>query len=115
MSSGYVSSLFGVHGKTALITGGTRGIGQCMALALAKAGADVVLLQRSLENQETVSQIRELGQQATPVLCDLASKEQVSSIVKSITDSKEEGGLGLTIDILVNCGGIQRRREGSES
>jgi len=109
MSSEYITSLFGIQGKTALVTGGTRGIGQRMALGLAKAGADIVLLQRSLENQETANQIKELGRQATLVLCDLASKEQVSSVVKRITSSKEEGGHGLTIDILVNCGGIQRR------
>lgn len=40
---------------------------------------------------------------------DLASKEQVGKVVQRITSREEEGGLGLKIDILVNCGGIQRR------
>ena len=38
-------SMFDLSGKTALVTGGTRGIGQTMALALAEAGADIILVQ----------------------------------------------------------------------
>ena len=43
--SSYLDSLFGLGGKTALITGATRGIGKSIAVALATAGADVILVQ----------------------------------------------------------------------
>jgi hypothetical protein len=44
-----MASLFSLEGRTALVTGGTRGIGQAMAIALAEAGADVVLVQVRIE------------------------------------------------------------------
>ena len=44
-----VQQLFSLEGQTALVTGGTRGIGQTMAIALAEAGADILLVQVFLE------------------------------------------------------------------
>ncbi|KAJ7646959.1 NAD-binding protein [Roridomyces roridus] len=103
-SNEFLSSLFSLQGRTALVTGGTRGIGQTMALALAKAGADLILVQRNLDNQDTATQAKQLGRQVAVVQCDLADKEQLGGLVQKIT-----GEMGLKFDILVNSGGIQRR------
>ncbi|KAL5499212.1 hypothetical protein ACEPAH_1730 [Sanghuangporus vaninii] len=105
----YLESLFSLQGKVAVLTGGTRGIGQSLALALARAGADIVLIQRDQSNQTTATKIRDVGRKAWIATCDLSSKEQVGSVVKRIVLPESDGGLGLNIDILVNCGGIQRR------
>lgn len=101
MTNSYLESLFSLEGRTALITGATRGIGQAMALALAKSGADIVLVQRSKENTETAKKIEEAGRKATIVVCDLADDKAVKGLVKSVV-SKDEG-LGIDLDIVVNC------------
>lgn len=98
-----VLDLFSLAGRTALITGATRGIGKSLALALAEAGADVVLIQRDTSNTSTRDEIRALGRKATIVAADLAEREQLRGLVKKIITD------GHDISILVNCGGIQRR------
>lgn len=111
MSADYLQSLFSLEGKTALCTGATRGIGASMALALAKAGADIVLVQRSTENQTTANEIRALGRKAEIVVCDLADDKAVKGLIKSVV-SKEDG-LGLDLDIVVNCKSIHPGDSGS--
>ncbi|KAL4798696.1 hypothetical protein BDV19DRAFT_396573 [Aspergillus venezuelensis] len=97
------TNLFSLTGRTALVTGGTRGIGQAMALALAEAGADIVLIQRDTSNQSTKRQIEALGRKATIYTADLASQKEISTLVSRVTSD------GHDIDILLNCAGIQRR------
>lgn len=74
-----------------------------MAVALAKAGADIVLVQRSTENKKTAQKIEQAGQKATIVVCDLADNAAVKGLIKKVVGKSEEGGLGLTLDIVVNC------------
>lgn len=86
------------------ITGATRGIGSRMALALAKAGADIILVQRNTSNTSTRDAIVAAGRKADIVVCDLGDAAAVGKLIPHVT--KE---LGRTLDIVVNCGGIQRR------
>ncbi|KAF1948418.1 NAD(P)-binding protein [Byssothecium circinans] len=98
-----VQELFSLEGQTALVTGGTRGIGQAMAIALAEAGADILLVQRDTTNQTTKQAIEKLNRKATIYTCDLSSPSSVSALTPKILAD------GHRIHILLNCGGIQKR------
>jgi 2-deoxy-D-gluconate 3-dehydrogenase len=99
-----VLELFSLDGRTALITGASRGIGQALAVALAEAGSDIVLIQRpGSKDTTTKDEVEKLGRKATIFYADLAETNDLKGLVKKITDA------GHDIDILVNCGGIQRR------
>ncbi|PYH47373.1 2-deoxy-D-gluconate 3-dehydrogenase [Aspergillus saccharolyticus JOP 1030-1] len=95
--------LFSLPNSTALVTGGTRGIGQQMALALAEAGSDIILVQRDTTNQTTKTLIESLNRKATIYTADLSNREDVTTLVPRILAD------GHDITILVNCAGIQRR------
>ncbi|KAK4506885.1 hypothetical protein PRZ48_000618 [Zasmidium cellare] len=98
-----VQQLFSLEGQTALVTGGTRGIGQAMAIALAEAGADVLLVQRNDSNQETKQAIEKLGRKAQIYTADLASNDSMKALLPKVLND------GHKVHILLNCGGIQRR------
>jgi len=99
---------FRLDGKVALVTGTSRGLGQAAAVALAEAGADVALLDRSLA-QETAEKITALGRRVHLVRLDLvaAKPEELDAAVQSVVDA-----LG-RIDILVNNAGFQMARRES--
>lgn len=104
----YLEKLFSLHGHVAVITGGTRGIGQAMALSLAGAGADIILVQRNESNLETKHKIEALGRKAFVYTADLADQESVGGLAAKIL------GDGHDVDILVTCAGIQRRHPAHE-
>ncbi|KAF4951458.1 hypothetical protein FSARC_12913 [Fusarium sarcochroum] len=93
--------LFSLKGKTALVTGGSRGIGAAIALALADAGAAVCIAQRDISNTKTAEAIRAKGARAEIISCELGNMEAVKDIFQQALDV-----MGGQIDILVNCGGI---------
>ncbi|MFD8493100.1 SDR family NAD(P)-dependent oxidoreductase [Amycolatopsis sp. NPDC059657] len=95
-----VSDLFGLAGKTALVTGASRGIGRAIALGYAEAGADVALLARSTcALEKLAAEIEELGRRAVILTCDVADRDQVH---RAVTTALAEFG---RIDILVNNAG----------
>jgi 2-dehydro-3-deoxy-D-gluconate 5-dehydrogenase len=96
-------TLFDLTGKVAAITGATRGIGRSMAIALAEAGADIALLQRTPEQTDVKEEIEQLGRKCSIISCNLENKEEVISAIPNVISTFGK------IDILVNNAGIQRR------
>ncbi len=80
-------SLFDLTGKKALVTGGAVGIGRGCALALARAGADVAILDiDELTGPITADELKGLGHRAMFVQCDVTVKDQVQEAVRLVTD-----------------------------
>jgi 3-oxoacyl-[acyl-carrier protein] reductase len=97
--------MFDLAGKTALVTGGSRGLGRAIALALAGQGADLAINYRGNAEaaKEVADRIAALGRRAVTIQGDTsAGRESCEEIVKAAID-----GLG-SIDILVNNAGITR-------
>ena len=93
-------------GRVALITGGNRGIGRAVALALAAAGADIAINYHNRESEagQVRSQVENLGRRCVTVRADVSVAAEVSRMVKAV-----ERELG-AITILVNNAGIARPR-----
>ncbi len=97
-----VQDLFRLNGRTALITGGGRGIGKFIATGLAEAGADLIIASRKLKNLESAAAelTKAFGIRVLPVACDLGSEKDIENLV--VTAEKEFR----RIDILVNNAGM---------
>lgn len=94
-------SMFSLQGKKALVTGAAGGIGKACALAMARAGADVAVIDLKVEwGMQTVEEIKELGRNSIFVKADLTKVEQVEMMVKRVVS--EFGCL----DIAFNNAGI---------
>jgi NAD(P)-dependent dehydrogenase (short-subunit alcohol dehydrogenase family) len=87
---------FSLKGKTAIVTGSSRGIGRAIAIAYARAGARVVVTSRKAEACEAlVAELRGEGLEATAIPCNISSKEQVAALV-----DRTEEAFG-PVDVLV--------------
>ncbi len=93
---------FKLEGKKAVVTGGTKGLGKAISLALAQAGADTALVSRS-DNPEFRSAIEALGGKCWHHKADLSERSQTREVIPALY--KLMGGL----DILVNCAGFIHR------
>jgi len=95
---------FSLKGKTALVTGAGRGIGQAIAIGYAEAGADVIIVSRTQSDLEKTAQLIEsAGTKAYLFEADVTNKDQVKGIFKTL-DSEQVG-----VDILVNNAGMNIR------
>lgn len=104
-----LAHLFDLTGRTALITGGSSGIGFATAKALGNAGAALVLVaRRTAELDKAAAELSRKGLSATTIAADLAAPEDSARVTDTTAAS------GLTIDILVNAAGVNLRQPFSE-
>ena len=99
--------MFDLTGKTALVTGSSRGIGKGIALALARQGADVVVncAGNIAAAEQTADEIRALGVKALVIKADVSEPDMVKEMFAKIM--AEFGKL----DILVNCAGTSQDKD----
>ena len=96
--------LFDLTGQTAIVTGGTSGIGLAISLGLARAGANVVATARRPQQvQEAAAQIEATGAKTLRIVSDVCDRASLESLLD--TTVKEFG----SVDILVNCAGKIKR------
>lgn len=97
---GNVLEQFKLDGRSALVIGGSKGLGQAMALALSAAGADVCVVARTKKKlSDTAAAINETGSKGSFIIADVTVEKQVEKMVQSVVD------LFGKIDILVNSQG----------
>src|SRR5678815_4970237 len=95
-----------LHGRTALITGASKGLGKAMALALAEAGAGVALVSRDEGKlQAAAEQVREAGGRAEVFVADVTDEAQVTKLREDFTEK-----FGDPLHILINNAGINIRK-----
>ncbi|UJP11565.1 SDR family oxidoreductase [Microbacterium sp. KUDC0406] len=100
----YLADLFSLAGRTALVTGGSSGIGRGIATALARAGAAVVIVARGEERvAETVRELTEAGCRAAGLPGDLSTREGISAVADAAPGPFGEP------DIVVHSAGINIR------
>jgi 2-dehydro-3-deoxy-D-gluconate 5-dehydrogenase len=95
---------FNLEGKTAIVTGASRGLGQGIALALAEAGCNIVGVSTK-NSAETEKKVLSMGRKYLDLMCDLTSQDHLDEIVEKAVNTF--GG----VDILVNNSGIIRRND----
>mgnify|MGYP006280190725 CR=1 FL=1 len=104
MSDEYVHTPVTVEGKTAVVIGGTSGIGRGIARGFAADGADVVATSRTASKvEDAAAELRSLGAETVEVTCDVTDRASLDALIDA-TEEKFDG-----VDVLVNSGGAVAR------
>ena len=99
-----LNQLFDLTGKTALVTGCSRGIGEAMAIGLAEAGANIVGVSGTLKpGSDAEQKIKKIGREFTPYVIDLSNRKELYASIEKIKSAHP------VIDILINNAGIIKR------
>jgi gluconate 5-dehydrogenase len=102
--SAYLQEIFGLSGRTAVVTGGSSGIGRAMAVALGRAGARIVLVARNEKPlAETVAELTGHGAEAAAVSVDLADRAALTAATTTIISRYGAP------DVLINAAAVNRR------
>jgi 3-oxoacyl-[acyl-carrier protein] reductase len=101
-----IKDLHDLSGKVALVTGGSRGIGRAIALALAEAGADILLNYARSDKQadEVKRKVEKMGRKCVTVRADVSKFEQAQNLGKAVMNHFGK------LDILINNAGVNRDR-----
>ncbi|MFD7022892.1 2-dehydro-3-deoxy-D-gluconate 5-dehydrogenase KduD [Promicromonospora sukumoe] len=99
-----MTSPFDLHGRCAVVTGAGRGLGQAVAVGLARAGADVVLLGRPGRQDATRDLVAETGVKAEVVDLDVSDLDAVEQVTAELNATRQ-------IDVVVNNAGIIDRED----
>lgn len=98
------ADILSLSGRSAVVMGGTSGIGRAIAIGLAAAGADVVPVSRKLESvKETAAEIKALGQRSLAVAADVLDRDSLQTLHDKVIEAFGK------IDILINSAGITQR------
>lgn len=99
MSSTHPSELFSVHGRTALVTGGSRGVGLMIARGLVRAGAEVIISSRKADAcEEAVAELKQFGE-ASAIPADLSTEAGCLALAAAVSGKVDK------LDLLVNNAG----------
>ncbi|CAN5615621.1 SDR family oxidoreductase [soil metagenome] len=97
----YLEQLFSLAGKTAVVTGASRGLGQAIAEAFLRAGASVILVSANQARLDAATvALQAQGLRASSHCCDLADKAQISTLIEAVCNDPGR------VDILINAAGI---------
>jgi NAD(P)-dependent dehydrogenase (short-subunit alcohol dehydrogenase family) len=102
--SAYLDEIFGLRGRTALVTGGSSGIGRSMAVALGRAGARIILVaRRPGPMDEVLEELAGHGAEGHAISADLADRAALTAVIAKIRSEYGDP------DVLVNSAAVNRR------